>query len=246
MNKILSLWAVPRSTSTAFEKMMSERGDYNCLHEPFGEAWYLGEDRRVPRPNDTPPRPGLTFDSVWRDLQRLARDGPVFSKDFPHYIMHLCDDAFLDQFEHTFLIRDPEKVLPSMYKHWPDFIVEETGFAEQRALFDRLCDKLGRVPPVVDSDDLLADPHGIVQAYCNACDIPYIAEALEWGEGDRKQYSWYDSGSWHGNLEQSTGLKPQKRDYVAIDHDPRIFEIYQQCLPHYEAMKRHKILLNTV
>lgn len=241
MQKILVLWAVPRSTSTAFEKMMSGRGDHTCLHEPFGEVWYLGEDRRVPRPNDTPPPAGLNFASVWRNMQAIAQAGPVFCKDFPHYIMHMCDDAFLDCFQHTFLIRNPEKVLPSMYKHWPNFVLEETGFAEQRSLFDRLCDKYGRVPPVVDSDDLLNDPHGVTEAYCEACNIPFMAEALEWGQGDRKAYSWYDGGSWHENLELSTGLKPQKRDYVPIDHDPRVFEIYQQCLPHYEAMKAHKM-----
>ena len=43
MHKIVTLWAVPRSTSTAFEWMMRQRGDMECLHEPFGEAWYQGE-----------------------------------------------------------------------------------------------------------------------------------------------------------------------------------------------------------
>ena len=50
MTPILALWAVPRSTSTAFEWMMRQRGDFECVHEPFGEAWYFGTDRRTPRP----------------------------------------------------------------------------------------------------------------------------------------------------------------------------------------------------
>ena len=49
MNKIVALWAVPRSTSTAFEWMMRQRGDLDCLHEPFGEAWYQGEAPLWPR-----------------------------------------------------------------------------------------------------------------------------------------------------------------------------------------------------
>ena len=49
MHKIIALWAVPRSTSTAFEWMMRQRGDLDCLHEPFGEAWYQGEDPLWPR-----------------------------------------------------------------------------------------------------------------------------------------------------------------------------------------------------
>ena len=44
MHRILVLWATPRSTSTEFEWMMRPRGDLTCFHEPFGEAWYKGED----------------------------------------------------------------------------------------------------------------------------------------------------------------------------------------------------------
>ena len=43
LHRIVALLAVPRSTSTAFEWMMRQRGDLDCLHEPFGEAWYQGE-----------------------------------------------------------------------------------------------------------------------------------------------------------------------------------------------------------
>ena len=60
MEKILALWAVPRSTSTAFEWMMRMRGDFECLHEPFGEVWYQGEEPLWPRATqDSLRTPGL-------------------------------------------------------------------------------------------------------------------------------------------------------------------------------------------
>ena len=46
---IHALWATPRSTSTAFEWMMRMRGDLACFHEPFGEAWYQGDDSCAPQ-----------------------------------------------------------------------------------------------------------------------------------------------------------------------------------------------------
>ena len=49
MHPILVLWGTPRSTSTAFEWMMRTRGDMTCFHEPFGEAWYQGEEALWPR-----------------------------------------------------------------------------------------------------------------------------------------------------------------------------------------------------
>jgi len=243
MNKILVLWATPRSTSTAFEWMMRMRGDMTCFHEPFGEAWYKGDDARWPRIQEDSPRiRGLTFDSVWQTLKTATAQGQVFSKDFPHYIEHMWDDEFLDHFSHSFLIRDPTKVCTSMAKHWPDFQLKEIAFVEQRELFDRLADKMGMAPPVIDSDDLLENPQGIVEAYCNAVGIAFIPEALSWEPGERDEVSWYDGGSWHANLRESNGLKPQPRRYIDIsDASERVKEIYQTCLPHYQHLYQYRL-----
>ena len=243
MHKILALWATPRSTSTAFEWMMRMRGDFTCFHEPFGEVWYQGEDARWPRIRpDSPRTPGLTFAGVWQTLLDAAAAGPVFSKDFPHYIEHLWSDEFLDHFEHSFLIRDPAKVATSMHKHWPNFVLKEIAFLEQRALFDRLAERDGKPPPVIDSDDLLEDPHGIVAAWCDAVGIPFIPEALSWEPGERNEVSWYDGGSWHANLRDSDGLKPQPRSYIDISDAPeRVREIHQIVLPHYRHLHAHRL-----
>lgn len=141
MHKVVALWEVPRSTSTAFEWMMRQRGDMVCLHEPYGEAWYQGEAPLWPRLEaDSLRTPGLTLNSVTETIRNLASRGPVFTKDFPHYIDHMWDDALLSIFTHSFLIRDPAKTITSMFHKWPDFHEKEVGFPEQRALFDRIAD----------------------------------------------------------------------------------------------------------
>lgn len=243
MNKILVLWAVPRSTSTAFEWMMRMRGDFDCYHEPFGEAWYQGETPFWPRvQKDSVRTPGLTIESVWKTLRRAVLRGNVFIKDFPHYIAHMWDDAFLSHFSHSFLIRDPAKTIPSMYKHWPDFHPDEVGFKEQRALFELLTKLHGKPPPVIDSDDLLERPYQVVEAYCRAVGIPFLPDALMWKPGRRDEVSWWDGGSFHENLRNSDGLKPQKRRHIDIMDSPeRVIEIYHQNLPHYQAMKKHRL-----
>ncbi|MEM7068054.1 MAG: sulfotransferase family protein [Pseudomonadota bacterium] len=243
MNKILALWAVPRSTSTAFEWMMRQRGDLVCYHEPYGEAWYQGEDPLWPRiTEDSVRTPGLTIEGVHSDLLKAAETQSLFIKDFPHYIDHMWDDDFLANFNHSFLIRDPAKTISSMYNKWPDFHEKEAGFAEQRELFDRLCDIHGEAPSVLDSDDLLEDPHVMVEKWCGAVSIPFISEALSWEPGARDEVSWWDGGSFHANLRNSDGLKPQKRKYVEIDSLPdRVKEIYERVLPHYEHLKAHSL-----
>ena len=87
---IYFLWATPRSTSTAFEWMMRQRGDLACFHEPFGMAWYQGPEARAPR--KAPPerqRPEATFEKIWHDIQEAAEQHPVFVKDMPHHTDHL-------------------------------------------------------------------------------------------------------------------------------------------------------------
>ena len=243
MDKILALWATPRSTSTAFEWMMRQRGDMQCFHEPFGEWWYQGEGARWPRlTKDSPRNLVLTFASVWKELQQAAVHSQVFIKDFPHYIEHAWSYEFLAHFQHSFLIRDPVKVATSMYKHWPEFHLKEIGIVEQRMLFDRVADLTGNIPPLIDSDDLLESPGAVVAAWCNGVGIPFIEAALSWEPGDRSAVSWYDGGSWHNNLRHSDGLKPQARNYIDIDQAPdRVKEIVDIVLPHYEYMHQFRL-----
>lgn len=246
MSKILALWAVPRSTSTAFEWMMRQRGDLNCFHEPYGEAWYQGEAPLWPRATEDSLRTlGLTLESVHKTMMEAKGAGPVFIKDFPHYIDHIWNDEFLSNFNHSFLIRDPAKTITSMYNKWPDFHEKEVGFAEQRELFDRLCEKTGTPPPVLDSDDLLEDPYKMVETWCNAVGIPFVPEALSWEPGARDEVSWWDGGSFHANLRNSDGLKPQKRKYVEIDFLPESAKaVYERALVHYEHLFAHRLRPN--
>lgn len=245
MNKILALWAVPRSTSTAFEWMMRQRGDMACFHEPYGEAWYQGEEPLWPRlTEDSLRTPGLTLESVHAQLLDAAQKEAVFIKDFPLYLDHMWDDAFLANFNHSFLIRDPAKTITSMFKKWPDFHEKEVGFPEQRELFDRIAEKTGSPPPVIDSDDLLEAPSPIIEAWCKACGIPFIEEALSWEPGgDPSAHSWWDGGSFHANLANSSGLRPQNRSaYISIDEAPeRVKEVYERMLPHYEHLHQYRL-----
>ena len=154
----------------------------------------------------------------------------------------MWDDELLSHFTHSFLIRDPAKTITAMYKHWPDFHPMEVGFAERRQLFDKIWEETGSPPSVIDSDDLLENPHGIVEAWCGAVGIPFLPEALSWEPGARDEVSWWDGGSFHENLRNSDGLKPQVRRHIDISDAPdRVRQIHAQNLPHYERLHEHRI-----
>ena len=224
---------------------MRQRGDLDCLHEPFGEAWYQGEAPLWPRFKDGgKTTAGLTIDSVWRDITARARHKPVFLKDFPHYINHMWTPGFLGHFTHVFLIRDPAKTIRSLHHQWPDDDFElEVGFPEQRALYDLLTALHGVAPLVMDSDDILENPEAMISAFCKAVGIPFMPEALSWEAGAAESFtSWWDGGSFHANLKKSTGLKPQPRNYTEVADAPyRVQQMLRRMKPHYEHLHQHRL-----
>lgn len=250
MNKILALWATPRSTSTAFEWVMANRGDMTCFHEPYNEAFYYGEDRRHDRyfiaDKTLQTTPGLSITKVHEKMLKLAASQAVFIKDFAYSIMHMADEKFLDAFTHTFLIRDPAKVITSMHSRWPDINLAEIGFEDLHTLFRRIADRDGKAPVVLDSDGLLNSPEKGMKAYCEAVGIPFIAQALNWEdkakENSTRNATWNsDEHGFHDSLKASTGLKPQKRSYPAIQSSADMMRLYEASIPHYQALSDFKL-----
>ena len=231
--------------------MMRQRGDLACFHEPFGIAWYKGPDARAPRLAASETRqPDATFEKIWHDLLEAAEKRPVFVKDMPHHTSHLWTQEFLDRISHSFLIRDPAKVLSSLHNSYQKagfttgFEPDEISFGPQNRLFDLLVNRNGSHPTVIDSDDLLEDPETMVRVYCEAIGIPFIAEALHWEKGSRSEVLWYDSNEdiWHASLRDSDGLRPMPRKFVEPSSLPEnLSNHYEVFFEHYSALYPHRL-----
>ncbi|MCL2929152.1 MAG: hypothetical protein O4861_06255 [Trichodesmium sp. St16_bin4-tuft] len=53
-----------------------------------------------------------------------------------YQVAPVANKKFLSNFNNSFLIRHPEKILPSIFNNWPDFTLEETGYTELYKLFE--------------------------------------------------------------------------------------------------------------
>ena len=243
MTRFLALWATPRSTSTAFEWMMRQRGDFACFHEPWNELYYYGEDRRSDRDAHVVPRPGHSYAAVWADLIRTNQFDNVSVKDFAYSVEHDLDEDKLGAMTHSFLIRDPLRVVQGLARHWPDCTYEEVGFESLHRLFCRIADHDGIVPPVMYSGDLIDDPAATVRAYCRAVEIEFIPEALAWEAGDRREVSWYGQGTgpWHEQLRASTGIVAPTTDYPPLEDTPRLLEFHERATPLFDELYSHRL-----
>lgn len=232
----IALWAVPRAASTAFERMVIERGDHEVFDEPFSEHYYFGPCKVSPRFAEVRPHAGpeATLDRI----EEAATRGPVFVKDMAYHVAGIASPAFVARFTNTFLIRDPARSLPSLARMWPDFTDDEAGFAALAALV-ALVEGVGQDLVVVDSDDLCRDPARLVGAWCERVGITFEPGALSWDPGMRPEWRlWPD---WYGATSRSTGFLPPSDPPPAPD-DARVAGACERWRPVYEELRARRLV----
>jgi hypothetical protein len=232
----LALWAVPRAASTAFERMVIERGDHLVLDEPFSEHYYLGPRKVSDRFSEV--RPDADPDTILGRIEEAARREPVFVKDMAYHVAGLASPAFAARFTNTFLIRDPARSLPSLARMWPDFTDEEAGFEALAAMVAH-AEAVGQDPVVIDSDDLCRAPQHVVAAWCRRVGLPFVTEALEWTPGMRPEWVlWPD---WYEGTSRSSGFLAPSGPPPPLEGE-RVVAAYERCLPVYEALRARRLV----
>jgi len=235
-NKPVALWSVPRSISTAFERVFVERDDFEVLHEPFSDGYYHGEDRISNRFSEVEPSGGSSYEDVLVDVLR-TRERRVFVKDMAYHARPLISSKFVANFANTFIIRDPKYVIASLYKMWPDFTLEETGFEQIYNLFRYATEVNGEDVVVVDAMTFSENSAGVLTAYCEHLGVPFSPDSLSWESRDVQRWENWDG--WHEAAQQSTGIKRAERKDPFLPKEAQ--EAYEYCLPYYYKLAAHAI-----
>lgn len=234
--KPVALWAVPRSVSTALERVFVERGDFEVVHEPFSASYYYSPERRSDRFAATKPKEEYGHEKI---LARLLerREKPVFFKDMAYHVAGFMDREFVSEFTNTFMIREPAPVIASLHGFWPDFTFEETGYEQQYRLYELTLEN-GEDPAIVDASELLAAPEGTVGAYCERLGVPFMPGALSWEPGEVP--GWEMWAEWHEEAQESAGIKSQPLEDAA-EVPEGLEDVYERCLPYYEALREKRL-----
>lgn len=235
-NKPVALWAVPRSISTALERVFVERGDFKVFHEPFSASYYYSSGRRSERYADLEVREEYGHEEILHRMLEV-RDKPVYFKDMAYHVAGFMSGEFVANFTNTFIVREPAPVISSLNSFWPDFTLEETGYEQQQMLYG-LAVANGEDPAVVDAADLTRDPGGTIRALCQKLGIPFMPEALSWEPGEVP--GWETWTGWHEEAQDSTGIKSEPlEDDTEV---PAGLEgVYEHCLPYYEELHRNRL-----
>ncbi|XP_072017002.1 uncharacterized protein [Amphiura filiformis] len=286
------LWSTPRSLSSALTKCLSFVPDSVIWFEPYMGAMYYGTDSRYssmvwkdkPKSQDSktkqpksihlPEDKGydVTKSSYkWCQSQLEAEylgKRVVFVKEISCAITTRFD-AIPSGYKHSFIIRNPLKVLPSWKRAqhntglngpYEEYTLKDSNipasgyfFKESYDLYQHIKENYESNPIILDADDLLMNPGGILKAYCNAMDIPYTDDLLHWdSSGDvirtwniRRNFLDVDQSealSFMGTaVSSSEFLEPTKgpsRDNLAEEE----LKCVDFCMPYYEKLYEKRLI----
>ncbi|MCB1882937.1 MAG: hypothetical protein KDG89_02900 [Geminicoccaceae bacterium] len=219
---IVALWSHPRSTSTAFERVMRARGDMDCLHEPFMYDYYVHRKCRVMPHFEVQEGHPVAYEAIRDSILGRAEARPVFFKDMSYYVVPRIveDEAFSCRIGNCFLIRDPQAAIASYFKLDPDVTCEEIGIEAQWRHFDALRATTGKAPLVLRSEDVRRDPRGTIGALWAAFGLDFVPGAFEWDGGTPAD--WAQVEGWHGDVAASRSIRPlTEADLLAQARDFR-------------------------
>ncbi|MGC5016588.1 sulfotransferase family protein [Streptosporangium sp. DT93] len=233
--KPIVLWAVPRSRSTAFLRIMIERGDLEVAHEPFS---YLQADGHFEFAGRRAASPIELLDL----MLEVNEERRVFAKDTSDYTYTPLfeDERLFGDVINTFMIREPRGAVSSHYAMNPKATLDEYGFEYLHAIFEAVRSATGEIPLVIDGDDLVTDPEGTVRAYCERVGLEFMPEAMRWKPGEQK--SWQRTNRWHAEVAESSGLvaRPAERRETP-DTNEHLRRVAEHHRPFYDALARHRL-----
>jgi hypothetical protein len=236
--RVIMMWAHSRSASTAFLRMMIERGDVSVLHEPF---LALTEEGEVSLPAADGGRATARSEKeLLALLAELGRTRPVFVKEVVDYEYGYLREhpEELAALTHIFIVRHPRQTIGSHYAVKPAVTCAEIGYERLYELFEVVRSATGRVPFVIRAERLVREPETVVAAFCAYAGLPFLPEALAWTAGERPE--WQRTRKWHVDAGDSTGFQDRRNAYpVTVDNDTTLKSFYDHHLPFYERLVQH-------
>ena len=226
----IAMWSGPRNLSTAMMYSFGARADCAVTDEPFYAAYLRATGI------DHPMR-----DEVLADQENdPAKVGAMLAGPNPdgaahwyqkHMTFHMQRDFPMEWARdcvHIHLIRHPARVIASYAKKRADFTLDDIGFAQQTAIFNRF------PGPVIDSFDVRRNPAAALQGLCADIGLAWDKAMLSWPAGGRPEDGIW-AAHWYGGVHRSTGFAGPEGPLPAVA--PAHQEMLATALEHYHAMK---------
>ena len=236
----IAMWSGPRNLSTAMMYAFAARGDCAVVDEPFYAAYLsaTGVDH---------PMCDAVIASQSTDPAAVAAAclGPIPQGQSLFYQKHMTlhmipdfDRRWMRACTNVFLIRHPARVVASYAKKRQGATLDDIGFVQQADLFDEVAGWSGSTPVVIDSDDIRADPEGMLRKLCAAINVPFSTKMLRWPAGGNAADGVW-APHWYAAVHRSTGFEGAEGPLP--DLGGSYADLAAQALPFYAKLAESRI-----
>lgn len=236
----IAMWSGPRNLSTAMMRSFGSRSDTFVSDEPFYGCFLKDSGADHPMRDEVIAGMDCNWRSVMRALRGQSPDSePVwYQKHMWHHMVGPIGYEDFAGFTHAFLIREPERMIASYLRKREVAAFEDFGLERQAEFFRREADRLGHAPPVVDANDVLASPEGVLSKLCEALGIEWDRSMLAWEPGRRDTDGPW-APHWYAAVEASCGFGPPETEPVELPDDAR--QLADRCRAYYQQLARHRL-----
>ncbi len=195
---------------------------------------------------------------TYADAERVLLDSYpgkdiVFAKCLAYTLTGHFDTLLKDgmnEFIHTFLIRDPAKAVASSFRKFssPEAWSKvrqngDLGFYQLRDLYNYVKENISPNPVVVDADDLLANPEGMLRAYCKEVGIEFKEDMTRWESRSMNTNEFLeqkggnvDTLKWQENAFQSGGISKSVARSDVTDEVAGFPDEVKQCIKDFRVV----------
>ena len=236
-----AMWSGPRNLSTALMRSFGNRADgAGVLDEPFYAAYLAASGRDHPLRTEV-------LASQPRDWRAVARacataavpaGGVLYQKQMTHHMLPGFGLDWMDGLDHVFLIRAPERVVASYAARREAVTLADLGFDRQAELFDRVAQRAGAAPPVIDAEAVRADPEGVLRRLCAALGLEFDAGMLAWPAGPRASDGVWGA-HWYAAVVASTGFAAPEPEPPPLAGRMRV--VAEAARPAYDRLHAHAL-----
>lgn len=227
----IAMWSGPRNLSTAMMYAFGARDDFSVMDEPFYAAYLAatGSDH---------PMSAEIINAHENDPESVARacsvegEPHLYMKHMPHHMLPDFPLGWADDCVNIHLIRHPARVIASYAAKREAPMLEDIGFVQQAALYD----KLGGV--VIDSTDIRARPEIMLRALCNEIGLAFDPAMLRWPAGPRVEDGIW-AKHWYNSVHKSTGIAGAEGPLPEIPSTLR--PVLDAALPYYLGLHRLRL-----
>lgn len=234
--KVINLIAGPRNLSTALMYSFAQREDTSVLDEPFYACYLSNAHLAVSHPSEKEIIASMDTieENVVKNINSLSEKKNIFVKGMAHH--YLAENPhFILKWHNIILIRHPEKLLASFSKVIENPSINDIGIKKASELFTYLTSE-GKLPIVIDSDELLKDPSTYLKKVCALLEIPFTEKMLSWKKGGIPEDGvWAEH--WYKNVHNSEGFTVQSTSAQSMP--ARLQPVSEEALPYYNILKNY-------